>query len=224
MFRNLFFQLFTKGLVIFLVFTANMLYGQLNGNISLGYNRYTNNYNEYIRTNGMIVQYCFDKDMNEYLTLEFGIGTSLAQEVYYYYFYSYSLDNDGNFVQDGGIIERKSNGYSLNFQIPVNLQIKLSERFDLISGISINIDNVFVGRDSNAMNVNPNYTGAETLEDYYLHPWPSTKLLGIGYQLGLAYRLTTKTKLYGEWKSTKNSIFGFHYIELGLKYQVFTNR
>ena len=210
---------------LFFIVISNVLFGQLSGSIGIGYNRFANNYNDYKRTNGLTLQFCLEKRITDLFSLNYGMNVSVAHENYIDYYFARTLDNQtGIFMPDySTIITIKSNNYSLSFQYPIVLVTEvISDRLYILSGISLNLDNFIVLGDE-FVEIDPESSYPLSPNDYYTHDWPKGGL-GFGHQIGLLYKPTKNLGIYGEWKTTQNKTFGFSYLEIGIKYRIFTNR
>lgn len=208
--------------LLFLVFST-FVFGQLSFDLGIGYNRFTNNYNDYIRTNGVTSQFRIESELSDIFSLSYGMDISLAQEHYISYYYPRYIDeNTGELNIDfSKIIEDKSTNYSISTQFPVTLVTAIINRkLFLLSGLSLNIDNFFIFGDAFSGS-DPEIYYPPTPFDYYLHPWPQGRLIGLGSQIGILYRPLERMALYCEWKTTKNKTFSYNYLEIGVKFRLF---
>ena len=200
------------------------IYGQLSGHIGLGYDRFTNNYGDYRRINGLTLNFILENRLSDIFSLNYGIGINLAQEEYYFYSYHVSniSDNFLGWSRVSTTLVDMSENYSLSIKYPVSITSKLyKNRLFLNSGILLSIDNLKVFSD--AFRSDPEYTNPPSPNDPFLPDWPKSAL-GFGHYIGLMYCPINKLGVIFEWQTIKNRFFEFSNLEIRMQYRIFTNR
>jgi hypothetical protein len=199
------------------IFISNAVLGQLSGDVGLGFDLYSNGNTGYQKKQGCTFQFDLDNELNSTLSLTYGMHISYAKEQYICYisYYSryYIVPDSLNALN---IYKEKGSSSSLSVQYPVTLKVKLiDDKLFFLSGISLNIDNLmtrggFAGIDPEISN-----TSDEGIPK---------SVLGFGHHIGVLYYPLKGLGIYGEWKTTNNKNYVFSYVEIGLKYRMFTNR
>ena len=180
-----------------LVLITKIVFGQMSGNIGIGYNQFTNTLNNYKRSNGATLHLELEKAHSALFSFSYGMNISLAHETY----------NIKDFNSD---LFTKYNKTSISVQYPILLVTQLKEDvLYLNTGISINIDNFILLGDYI-------YT-----YDYEIYgedrPILPKRGYGVGVQLGIVYYPINRIGLFAECKTTNNKWFGFIYGEVGIK-------
>lgn len=188
-------------ITIILLF-SNLIVGQNSSLLTIGYNRYFNNYIDFKRTNGLLIGYEFERKVNDNVFVVFGLASNIVKEFYY--------------VNTNPSVKYGSTNFAIDLYFPFGLKTNVyNSHLFLLSGLNLIIDRLITI--NNIQGFDPETLGYNKTDFGEIMPW---RMFGFGYSLGLLYEANKRVGFYGELRTTKNNDYSFSFIELGLKYKI----
>lgn len=201
--------------IILIILTFQAVFSQSTSVISVDYNRYYNNHSDFERKNGFSIAYEHEWKVKDYMYLKGGIKAKAAQEAYksetLYYYQIPDTATGHPIVRPTNYT---ANGFVFGIQILFNVKTNLYDsKLYLLTGLNIGIEDLLTFTE---------YAGTDPeISTYYSEdPYPKSRSVGFGYNIGLLYEVTQRMGFFGEFTSTQNPDYTYNYVSLGLKIKV----